>query len=56
MPVYAFECLKCGHKFEHVMPVGEYEKKVKEGITCPKCQSGEVEQQLLATVQTSKKS
>lgn len=57
MPVYSFECLKCGRKFDETLSVTEYEKKERKGFSCPKCKSKEVEQLVLGcTVQTSKKS
>lgn len=57
MPVYSFECMKCGHKFDRTMLISEYEKKEKRGFSCPKCDSKDVEQLVLGcTVQTSKKS
>ena len=57
MPVYTFECLKCGHQFDETLSVTEYEKKEAEGFSCPKCGSQEVDQLVLGcTVQTSKKS
>jgi putative FmdB family regulatory protein len=57
MPVYSFECLKCGHKFDETLSVTEYEQKGKKGFSCPKCRSRNVEQLVLGcTVQTSKKS
>lgn len=32
MPAYDYECLKCGHGFEHTKKVSEPHLK-----TCPKC-------------------
>jgi len=37
MPLYEFECEKCGNKFEEIVFYNE-EKKVK----CPKCNSKKV--------------
>jgi|RhiMetdeSRZDD1v2_1073273.scaffolds.fasta_scaffold2187023_2 putative FmdB family regulatory protein len=55
MPVYGFECRKCGHKFEQTLSFSEYEKK--KTFTCPKCHGRSVDQVILgAMVQTSKKS
>jgi putative FmdB family regulatory protein len=57
MPIYAFECLKCKLEFEEALSFEDYEKKEREGFTCPQCQSKEVEQLILAaTLHTSKKS
>jgi len=57
MPVYGFECRKCGHKFEEMLSFEVYEKKAKKGLPCPKCHSKSVEQVIQAAmVQTSKKS
>jgi putative FmdB family regulatory protein len=57
MPIYSFECLTCRHEFEEALPFEDYEKKEREGFTCPRCQSKEVEQLILAsTLHTSKKS
>ena len=57
MPSYAFECTKCGHKFDALLSLSEYEKKEKQGFKCPKCHSKRVEQLISrCTVQTSKKS
>ena len=33
MPIYEYECQKCGEKFEDFSPLGEHENKLK----CPKC-------------------
>ena len=57
MPIYAFECKKCGRKFEEMMMFAAYEKKQQKGFRCPKCKSKRVEQLVVGlTVQTSKKS
>ncbi len=57
MPQYSFECRKCGHKFDEVLSIAEYEKKEAEGFSCPKCHSKKVEQLVLGcSVQTRKKS
>jgi len=33
MPIYEYECEKCGNKFEYFLRCGGDEKKIK----CPKC-------------------
>ena len=54
MPIYEFQCQKCGKEFSLVLPVKEYEQK---GFACPACQTKEVEQLVTATnVITSRKS
>jgi putative FmdB family regulatory protein len=54
MPVYEFECKKCGHEFEMAMSFAERDKKK---VKCPECNSTRVTQ-LLSTfyANTSKKS
>jgi len=39
MPAYEFNCKKCGHQFEVVVPISEREK-----VKCPKCKSKELNQ------------
>ncbi len=56
MPIYEFDCLKCKNTFTLMLSFSEYEKKVKAGVRCPKCQSKKVEQLVSAQVQTPKKS
>jgi putative FmdB family regulatory protein len=57
MPIFSFECLKCRHEFEETLSFEDYEKKEREGFICPRCQSKEVEQLVLAaTLHTPKKS
>jgi putative FmdB family regulatory protein len=56
MPVYEFDCKDCNRKFEEVISVDAWEKKQKDGFTCPKCGSKNVEEVLSANVQTSRKS
>ncbi len=56
MPIYEFDCLKCKNTFTLMLSFSEYEKKVKAGVRCPKCQSKKVEQLVSAQVRTSKKS
>ena len=43
MPTYEYLCGKCGEEFVRIMSISEYEAG---NITCPKCQSGDVKQQL----------
>jgi putative FmdB family regulatory protein len=42
VPLYEYECKKCGHRFEKIMKFSDEPVKV-----CPKC-SGEVEQMVSA--------
>ncbi|MBP1597735.1 MAG: Zinc ribbon domain [Acidobacteria bacterium] len=57
MPIYSFECSKCGHKFDQTLSLAEFEKKEAKKFSCPKCRSKKVEQLMVGcTVQTSKKS
>jgi putative FmdB family regulatory protein len=56
MPHYEFECLKCGKTFAEILTLREYEKSVRKGFRCPKCQSKNVQQTVHVQVQTSKKS
>ena len=54
MPDYAFECEKCGHKFDIIESVSEHDKREE---TCPKCESQDLQHILgPVLVQTSKKS
>ena len=54
MPMYEFECLKCGKEFSVVLTVKQLEQK---DFACPACQAKEVEQLVTSTqVITSKKS
>jgi putative FmdB family regulatory protein len=54
MPTYEYVCLQCGHEFTRVMSISEYESGT---VTCPKCQSDNVKQQMSAfTPKTSRKS
>ncbi len=54
MPTYEYRCSKCGEEFVQIMSIREYgETKV----TCPKCKSEEVKQQLSEFIaRTSRKS
>ena len=42
MPVYAFRCPKCGHKFE------EFVLKVGKTVPCPRCGEEHVEHEITA--------
>jgi putative FmdB family regulatory protein len=54
MPTYEYLCGKCGEVFIRIMSMSEYSGG---NVTCPKCQSGEVKQQMTAfTPKTSRKS
>jgi putative FmdB family regulatory protein len=50
MAMHDFECLKCGEKFEELVPSRACDKKV---IECPKCKSPEVKK-LVSKVQMIK--
>ncbi len=54
MPTYEYVCGKCGERFVRIMSIREYgETKV----SCPKCQSPEVQQQMSEFIaRTSRKS
>ncbi len=57
MPFYDFQCLKCGHKFQEILSLVEYDKRERKGFRCPKCMTKRVEQVVVpAMVETSKKS
>jgi putative FmdB family regulatory protein len=54
VPIYEFQCQKCGKEFNLVLSVKQYEQK---GFACPACQAKEVEQLVSSTnVITSRKS
>jgi len=42
MPTYELRCRTCGQPIELTLHVDEYEKKMKAGITCPKCHGKDV--------------
>ena len=54
MPIYEFECKKCGNKFDLLESMKTHDRHREK---CPKCSSTEVES-LISTVnvKTSKKS
>jgi putative FmdB family regulatory protein len=57
MPTYEFYCKKCAKPFEWIASISEYERRRKEGMQCPDCDSTDVVQQISAfQVKTSKKS
>jgi putative FmdB family regulatory protein len=54
MPTYEYVCGKCGEQFMRIMSFKEY---AEAKVTCPKCQSPEVRQQLSQFIaRTSRKS
>ncbi len=54
MPLYEFECQKCGKEFEMPLSVKQFEHKE---YACPGCQSKDVQPLVTSTnVITSKKS
>jgi len=54
MPVYDYVCKDCRHSFELVLTLSEHDK---DKITCPKCGSNNVEQDVAEFYAvTSKKS
>jgi putative FmdB family regulatory protein len=54
VPIYEFECEKCGKEFELTLSVHQFEKKE---FVCPACQAREVQPLVTSTnVITSRKS
>jgi len=54
MPTYEYLCEKCGEAFSRIMSIREYEAAK---VTCPKCNSVEVKQQMSEFIaKTSRKS
>jgi putative FmdB family regulatory protein len=54
MPTYEYLCNQCNHEFTRIMSFKEYETGK---VTCPKCNSGEVKQQMTVFIsKTSRKS
>ncbi len=39
MPIYEYRCNECGHVFPRLQRIGA----TSEGVTCPKCESSNVE-------------
>ena len=35
MPIYEYECIKCGEKFEQLRHIGDSDNEIK----CPKCKA-----------------
>ncbi|MBI4444749.1 MAG: hypothetical protein HY645_02470 [Acidobacteria bacterium] len=56
MPLYEFACRDCGYEFQEIFTVPEFENREKNGFTCPKCQSRNVEELISVHVHTAKKS
>lgn len=54
MPTYDYLCGKCGEEFSRIMSFREHEETK---VTCPKCKSKKVKQQMSAFIaRTSRKS
>jgi putative FmdB family regulatory protein len=54
MPTYVYSCEKCGENFTQIMSIREYNEAK---VTCPKCKSAKVKQQLTEFIaRTSRKS
>jgi putative FmdB family regulatory protein len=54
MPIYEYECKKCGHGFSLTLAMEEHEKKK---VRCPKCKSQDAKHIIASVfVTTSKKS
>ena len=54
VPIYEFECQKCGKEFDLVLSVKQYEQRE---FACPACRAKEVEPVITSTnVITSRKS
>jgi putative FmdB family regulatory protein len=54
MPTYVYLCGQCGEEFSRIMSIREYEAGQ---VTCPKCNSGDVKQQITHFMtKTSRKS
>jgi putative FmdB family regulatory protein len=43
MPIYAFECAACGHRFDELMKLSD-----PDPTTCPSCGAAQVRRQLTA--------
>jgi putative FmdB family regulatory protein len=58
MPTYEFHCCSCDRIFELEQSISAYEDHLKKhDLHCPKCESVEVEQQVVPfEVETSRKS
>jgi putative FmdB family regulatory protein len=54
MPTYVYLCNQCGEEFSRIMSLREFETAP---VTCPKCSSGDVKQQITHFMtKTSRKS
>ena len=54
MPVYEFQCLKCGHRFELAESISQHEKHKEK---CPDCGSKKIQNIVsMVNVKTAKKS
>jgi putative FmdB family regulatory protein len=54
MPTYEYKCEKCNRKFSLALSISAHDK---EKVTCPKCKSGKVRQQVTGFItKTSRKS
>jgi putative FmdB family regulatory protein len=54
MPTYEYRCEKCGEEFTRIMSIHEHETGK---VSCPKCKSEEVTQQMSGFIaKTSRKS
>ena len=42
MPMYEYECNKCGNRFDYLM----FLSKENQGLKCPKCASADVQRVL----------
>jgi len=57
MPVYDYECGKCGTEFQIVESIAQHEEVDRPRPTCPKCKTADVKRVLVGTfVKTGKKS
>lgn len=57
MPVYDYECRKCGGEFQVVESIGAHEEHEQTAPKCPDCHSDDVRRVLTgAFVKTGKKS
>ncbi len=45
MPTYEYQCKDCGKVFEKTMTIEEHERQ-KQKLTCPKCGSRKIRQQV----------
>lgn len=54
MPTYEYKCEKCNGKFSLTLSISAHDK---EKVTCPKCKSSKVRQQVTGFItKTSRKS